>query len=65
MAFPKTKIRARHENFINDEWTPPAGGAFFANPFPVNGADFCVIPRSRAEDIDLAIDATGSILFRR
>ena len=57
MAFPKPEFKARYENFINGEWTPPVGGAYFANPSPVDGADFCEIPRSKAEDIELAIDA--------
>jgi aldehyde dehydrogenase len=47
----------RYENFIGGEWTPPDGGDYFANPSPVDGADFCEIPRSRAADIDSAIDA--------
>src|SRR5210317_712388 len=57
MALPKPEFKSRYENFINGEWTPPAGGAYFANPSPVDGADFCEIPRSKGEDIDLAIDA--------
>ncbi len=57
MPITKPVFKDRYENFINGEWTPPVGGAYFANPSPVDGADFCEIPRSKAEDIDLAIDA--------
>jgi aldehyde dehydrogenase len=57
MTFPKPEFKSRYENFIGGEWTPPAGGEYFANPSPVDGADFCEIPRSRAADIDMAIDA--------
>ncbi len=57
MTFPKPEFKKRYENFINGKWTPPVGGEYFANSSPVDGADFCEIPRSRADDINLAIDA--------
>jgi len=57
MTFPKPEFKSRYENFIDGKWTPPAGGEYFANSSPVDGADFCEIPRSRAADIDLAIAA--------
>ena len=57
MAIAKPEFKKRYENFIGGKWTPPVGGEYFANPSPVDGADFCEIPRSRAADIDLALDA--------
>jgi aldehyde dehydrogenase len=57
MTFPKPEFKQRYENFIGGEWVPPVGGDYFANPSPVDGADFCEIPRSRAADIELALDA--------
>jgi len=57
MTFPKPEFKNRYENFINGKWTPPVGGEYFANSSPVDGADFCEIPRSKADDINLAIDA--------
>jgi len=57
MTFPKPEFKKRYENFINGKWIPPVGGEYFANSSPVDGADFCEIPRSRADDINLAIDA--------
>jgi aldehyde dehydrogenase len=57
MTFPKPEFKKRYENFINGKWTPPVGGEYFANSSPVDGADFCEIPRSKAADIDLALDA--------
>ena len=47
----------RYENFIGGNWTPPVRGQYFQNPSPVNGQPFCEVPRSTAEDIDLALDA--------
>ena len=57
MTFPKPEFKQRYENFIGGEWVPPVGGDYFANPSPVDGADFCEIPRSKAADIELALDA--------
>ena len=57
MTFPKPEFKSRYENFIGGKWTPPVGGEYFANSSPVDGADFCEIPRSKAADIDLALDA--------
>ncbi|MDT8321375.1 MAG: aldehyde dehydrogenase family protein [Xanthomonadales bacterium] len=57
MTAARPEFKTRYENYINGEWTPPVGGEYFANPSPVDGADFCDIPRSRAADIDLAIEA--------
>jgi len=57
MTFPKPEFKNRYENFIGGQWTPPVGGEYFANPSPVDGADFCEVPRSKAADIELALDA--------
>jgi len=57
MAIAKPEFKRRYENFIGGQWTPPVGGEYFANPSPVDGADFCEVPRSKAADIELALDA--------
>jgi aldehyde dehydrogenase len=57
MTISKPEFKKRYENYIGGEWTPPVGGEYFDNPSPVDGADFCEVPRSRAADIDLALDA--------
>jgi aldehyde dehydrogenase len=53
----KIEFRRRYENFIGGQWVPPAGGSYFENVSPVNGKPFCEVPRSQAEDIELALDA--------
>ena len=57
MTHSKPEFKSRYENFIGGQWTPPVDGEYFANSSPVDGADFCEVPRSKAADIDLALDA--------
>ena len=52
-----TEFRSRYENYIGGEWVAPKGGEYFENPSPVTGKPFCEIARSRAADIELALDA--------
>lgn len=50
-------FKPRYENFIGGEWVAPVKGNYFTNTTPVTGEAFCEIPRSSAEDIELALDA--------
>lgn len=50
-------FKSRYDNFINGEWVAPQSGKYFDNISPVNGQKFCEIPRSTAEDIELALNA--------
>ncbi|RAU19017.1 aldehyde dehydrogenase [Nitrincola tibetensis] len=52
-----TTLKPRYENFIGGQWTAPVKGEYFKNISPVTGEAFCEIPRSSAEDIELALDA--------
>ena len=56
-ADSKVDFKARYGNFIGGDWVPPVKGQYFENKSPVNGQVFCEIPRSTAEDIELALDA--------
>ena len=51
------KFREKYDNFINGEWTPPVDGEYFDNPSPVDGKIICQIARSKAADIEKALDA--------
>ncbi|CUI17403.1 Aldehyde dehydrogenase [Candidatus Protochlamydia naegleriophila] len=53
----KLQFKSRYGNFIDGKWIPPAKGQYFENVSPVDGKVFCEIPRSTAEDIELALDA--------
>ena len=51
------QFKPRYGNYIGGEFVPPIDGDYFENASPVNGKTFCEIPRSRAKDIELALDA--------
>ena len=50
-------FKPRYENFIGGKWVAPVNGQYFDNTTPVTGEVICQIPRSSAEDIELAVDA--------
>ncbi len=50
-------FKERYANYINGEWVEPLEGKYFRNVSPVNGAEFCDIPRSTAADLKVALDA--------
>ncbi len=50
-------FKQRYGNYIGGEWVAPVKGQYFTNVTPVTGEAICEIPRSSAEDIDLALDA--------
>ncbi|MEZ4987346.1 MAG: aldehyde dehydrogenase family protein [Saprospiraceae bacterium] len=50
-------FKAQYENFIGGEWKAPVKGEYFENSSPVDGRSFTRIPRSTAEDIDMAVKA--------
>ncbi|WP_347988725.1 aldehyde dehydrogenase family protein [Methylomonas sp. AM2-LC] len=53
----KVNFKARYGNYIGGRWLEPVKKLYFENLSPVNGKVFCEIPRSSAEDIELALDA--------
>ncbi len=53
----KVEFQKKYDNFIGGKWTPPVKGQYFDNVTPVTGKAFCQVPRSSAEDIELALDA--------
>lgn len=53
----KMAFKKRYENFIGGEWVAPKKGQYFDNITPVTGEKICEVPRSSAEDIEIALDA--------
>ncbi|PVZ68974.1 acetaldehyde dehydrogenase ExaC [Pelagibaculum spongiae] len=54
-------LKPRYENYIGGEWVAPVSGQYFDNVTPVNGSVICQIPRSNADDINLALDAAHKV----
>ncbi|MBP2280372.1 aldehyde dehydrogenase [Psychrobacter sp. PL19] len=51
------QFRKKYDNFINGEWTAPIDGEYFDNTSPINGQTICQVARSKAADIEKALDA--------
>jgi aldehyde dehydrogenase len=51
------ELKARYENFIGGRWVAPTAGEYSTNVTPATGEPFTEVPRSTAEDIELALDA--------
>ena len=61
-AYPNTEkspvqFREKYDNFINGEWVAPIDGEYFDNSSPIDGKTFCQIARSKAADVEAALDA--------
>jgi len=56
-ALKRVEIKPRYGNFIAGQFRPPVREQYFSNPSPVTGSQLCEIPRSTAEDVELALDA--------
>ena len=50
-------LKSRYDNFIGGHWVAPVKGNYAENLAPATGKSFTEVPRSSAEDIDLALDA--------
>ena len=53
----RVSIKQRYDNFIGGKWIAPVGGEYFDNISPITGHPICQVARSRAADIELALDA--------
>src|SRR5205085_6755027 len=53
----KISVRRHYDNYIGGKWVPPVRGEKFENISPIDGSVVCTIARSKAEDIELALDA--------
>lgn len=50
-------FKARYDNFIGGEFTPPVNGRYFINVTPITGEAITECARSDEADIELALDA--------
>lgn len=49
-------FKDKYDNYIGGEWVAPLDGEYIENTSPVNGKVFCQVARSKAADIELALD---------
>jgi aldehyde dehydrogenase len=54
---PRPEFKSQYENYIGGKWVPPVDGDYFVNYSPVDNSVISRIPRSKAADIELALDA--------
>jgi len=57
MLYEKPSFKDQYENFIGGKWMASGKSNYFEDISPVDGQPFCRVPRSDAQDIDLAIGA--------
>ncbi|HEV8402635.1 MAG TPA: aldehyde dehydrogenase family protein [Candidatus Limnocylindrales bacterium] len=50
-------LRERYDNFIGGRWVAPVKGQYVPDLSPATGRPFTEVPRSTAEDVELALDA--------
>jgi aldehyde dehydrogenase len=50
-------LKPRYENFVGGHWVAPVEGEYSENVTPATGKPFTEVPRSTADDIELALDA--------
>ncbi len=53
----KPEFREYYDNFIGGKWTAPIDGEYFTNQSPIDGQAFTKVARSKAADVEAAIDA--------
>ncbi len=51
------EVKAHYENFIGGHWIAPVTGQYSQNRSPATGQPFTEVPKSGADDIELALDA--------
>ncbi|MEM1043638.1 MAG: aldehyde dehydrogenase family protein, partial [Bacteroidota bacterium] len=57
MIYDRPQLKERYHNFIGGEYAEPVDGRYFENPSPIDGQNFCEIPRSNEKDVERALDA--------
>ena len=50
-------LKERYDNFIGGRWVAPVKGQYSPDLSPATGRPFTEVPRSTAEDVELALDA--------
>ncbi|NQY93519.1 MAG: aldehyde dehydrogenase family protein, partial [Campylobacteraceae bacterium] len=59
LPLARPELKAQYENFIGGKWVAPVKGNYSVNLSPVDGKPLTRIPKSSAEDIELAVNAAS------
>ena len=57
MAGSPVPLKERYDNFIGGRWVAPVKGGYQVDITPATGKPITEVPRSTAEDVELALDA--------
>ena len=56
-TLPRPEFKAQYENYIGGKWVAPVAGEYFENHSPMDDSLISRVPRSKAADVELALDA--------
>ncbi|MBG7630009.1 MAG: aldehyde dehydrogenase [Bacteroidetes bacterium] len=59
MSHSKPNFKEKYGNFINGHFIAPIGGAYFDNTSPIDNSLIAKYPRSKKEDVDMAVDSAN------
>jgi len=60
MGYKKPRFKKKYKNFINGKFVAPVGGDYFDNPSPIDNSLIAQYPRSKKEDVNLAVEAANA-----
>ena len=60
MSYKKPNFKDHYDNFINGKFVAPIGGEYFENRSPIDNSLIAKYPRSKKEDVNLAVEAANA-----
>ncbi len=60
MSYKKPDFKDHYDNFINGKFIAPVGGEYFENHSPIDNSLIAKYPRSKKEDVNLAVEAANA-----
>ena len=60
MSYAKPSFKSHYDNFIGGKFVPPVDGEYFENHSPVDNSLISKYPRSKAADVELAVEAANA-----
>ncbi len=60
MSYNKPNFKEKYDNFINGKFVAPLDGTYFENRSPIDNSIIAKYPRSKKEDVNLAVEAANA-----